>query len=1721
MKSEPVKIESSISSLFHLLLLFVVFVLSVFNGIYVNYSFSEKSSKFSTSVTSEVFEGDVLSYGYQQKPQIYISGGNYKYSAGGVIPIASTDDPVVEVGGYNVSGKLVIDVYQADQAALLKYLIYKNENEQSEKEVNINDFKFISKIDRDINLHEYGSETKINLPLADRGIYYLRVNIGDTITHAYIVRSNIGAVVKEGNAEYIFWSQDFRSKKSLTSGNIKLYNLKDSIKEIANISIGNDGIARTFLTADADVALVIQDEETAIVPINLLYLNTGYSWQRFKEKNLTNRYFTFTDRPLYRPGDTVYFKSIVRDEDDVRYSIPNKSVNVSIQRGWGDDSTVFKNTYTVSAAGTINGEYKLDDTAQTGYYTLHADDSYIDFEVQEFRKPEYFLDIETEKKEFISGDDVTVIIKGEYFSGQPLKGKTVKYSVKSSDFYEYSYYSTIGYEIGDDYRYGWWGSKKEVIGGSVDLDSKGQAILKINSKSQEGSGTNQVYTIEANLSESSGEEPAFDRKNILVYSGDYGIYRRDYSYGTVVGSPLTIPLILVPRGQNVNVANQELKIEANITGYSKQEDNGKITWKEFKDKISDKTFKTNSQGEVDIKLIPERQGHYEFTVTGKDVRGNEIKKNFYAYVREKNNSYYWPNRGSDITVTPDKQEYKPGDTAKLTFYSEVPDRDMFLTFERARINRHQVFRIDGNTRILEVPIVATDMPNIFVEAASFSNKKLDYGQENLIVSAEQMRLKVNLIMESAKYGPGDTAQVTVETKDLNDQPVSAEVTLWAVDKAIFELTNNKLKDVFNTFWSSRYNDTVSGHSLEGIRVQTAEMGGCFAQGTKVLMSDGNEKNIEDVKPGELIKTRKSSLDARLVDAMISDTYKTHVSGYLLINGRLRMTDNHKILVNGLWKEAAEIKLGDVLLNRDGSEYVYSIEWLRGRFTVFNLHIDGYQTFFSDGIYVHNQKGGPAREVLKDTAYWNPSIITGADGRAGVNISLPDNLTTWALSAVASSSDTKVGQTKSEILVTKDVIVRPIIPNILREGDIITLSALVQNFTDNDRVFDVGLEFDHGEVMDPEKKDVKIIKGDSEELSWTVTPKDVGDASLKFTAYDTSQTDLGDVIVRTIPVKLFGFEEVKGYTAQGDKEYDITLHKDAVNENSSISLNISPTILGSLPLAMEYLIDYPYGCIEQTTSRFVPSIIAKRNAGVFREILAKKNIDEIIEKGLARLESLQGEDGGWGWWHGASDPFISAYVAEYLLEAQVDGYEIDENMKEGVERYFVNLQAVNSSHKVSKYYALTLLGLEEKGEKPAPSDDMDPVTLSLLIIANKKNGFVEKDESGFNKLISKVQRQGDLVYWESGDSSRFGSRSASTAMAIRALVVTGEERELAVKAVRFLSQNRKRHYWENSFATAQTIRAIVDLSKTGDEQSPGYTYKVSVGQKVVSEGYMGSVDQVVNTINLPVSLFSDGNTVVRVEKEGSGQLYSTLVTKEFRTDRDYKAGGSLKLERKIVNEKGENYSLGVGEVAKVTLTISGWPGSSSFAVVEDHLPSGMVPVIESFKNIQSSGDGYRRGSWGREYTADGVIFSSQYTPSNSFTYRARVVSSGEFYVPPATASLMYLPDIAGTSDAQLLKIEKDSRKLYDLPAGRPGLSDIRQLVKGRSLINILASFIAIIAALSLIIYKKRVVFKGYILRLKKYLQKKRTGKISTKLNGDEEEINSPGSDKTDNSQNNEV
>ncbi len=1214
------------------------------------------------------------------EPSLYLQGSN-KYQRNGLISFSSQESPVVDVSGrYLEESEVTIDVYEADMQDVLKFLTYDNENKQINNEVSLDN--------RDkIGTFKTKWEDSFELPYGDKnGVFLIYASVGDLEIYSFAIRSNVGAVVKESKNELLIWTQNFDTKRKSGGQNITFYNLKNGVSKQNSAVTNSEGIATAPISSQYDVAIVGSGDDLAFVPVSMQQLGYGGNYS-FVNQDPTSKYFIFTDRSLYKPGDKIYFKSILRDDNDIDYYIPSGSWRAKVVNGWGSDAEVIsEQILSLGSYGTFDGEFQLPEDVKTGDYRFvvekigseqeregyqwNSNTSETYFQVEHYRKPEYTLDMEVDQVQLINGNDINFNIEGKYFSGQALNGIEVDYAVRESDFYNSSFYYPRQLE---DFDYGYYYGSKEVKTGKVTLDSEGLAQVSFNTKIEDGK--NKIYSIELNYASEAGGENVREQKNVLVFVGEYDIYRDGYRYGFNVGEEVVLDLMLKGNEGYADLANKNLKVLPKRTWWEKElvetlRDKPRYDYKRREETLESFEINTDSQGKVKLHFNPQTSGSHEFKVQSVDAQGNNVEKTFRVWVSDKQYSYNgYGSQG--LSVTLDKDTYEPGENVSVNISSEMPDRDILFSVERNFIHEYQIVSMNGNSVNINFKALDEYMPNANVGVASFSNDKIDSNSISLKVSAEKKRLNISIETDKEIYGAGGEVKAKIKVLDQDGKPQKAEVALWAVDKALFELTTPSGQKAFNALWSYRSGSTSFTHSLRGLSINAAEHGGCFKAGSKVLMVNDSVKNIEDIKVGDYVLTRESEDSESLVEAKVIKEHNVEVDGYFVINNNLNVTENHIVRVNNEWRRADQIKIGDVLVDQNGEEIIIdSIEWRKEKTMVYNLEIENKHSFFVNNVWVHNGKGdGAGRSIFKDVAYWNPKIMTDKNGEAEVTFKLSDDLTTWAFSAVGVTQDAKVGNANHEIMVSQPVILRPHLPNIFYTEDEMNVSVEAQNFSGKKRNFQAILEFDGGEVKN-DSQDVDIEDGETKEIIFTIYPKEEKDAQLTFSLNSRDDDSVGDKIIKKVSIEKFGFLEKSSSTHKANEDINLEISEDSFNDETEVNLEVSATLIGSLPSAVDYLIDYPYGCIEQTTSHFRAVLAVKQNPEIFYKANQEKDIDAILNEGIKRLNKMQNSDGGWSWWSSEkSSPFISIYVVESLLEAQKAGIEVDEEMLNKAKDYF--------------------------------------------------------------------------------------------------------------------------------------------------------------------------------------------------------------------------------------------------------------------------------------------------------------------------------------------------------------------------------------------------------------------------------------------------------------------
>ena len=345
-----------------------------------------------------------------------------------------------------------------------------------------------------------------------------------------------------------------------------------------------------------------------------------------------------------------------------------------------------------------------------------------------------------------------------------------------------------------------------------------------------------------------------------------------------------------------------------------------------------------------------------------------------------------------------------------------------------------------------------------------------------------------------------------------------------------------------------------------------------------------------------------------------------------------------------------------------------------------------------------------RSKFADTALWVGALTTAKNGTAEVSLDMPENLTTWRIKVWGMGQGTRVGQGQTDVVTRKDLIIRLQAPRFFVQTDEVVLSAVVHNYLKTKKNVQVALELTDrlAAAGTAAKGPLKILAGQQPSQSvdvapngearvdWRVKVVDEGEAVVRMTALTDEESD---AMEQRFPCYIHGMFKTESYSGairpQDDSgRFTVEAPKDRRPQHSRLEVRFSPTLAGAMVDALPYLVDYPYGCTEQTLNRFLPTVITQKvlldmklNLKDIQEKRTNLNAQEIgddaeraaqwkrykrnpvfdeaevqrmVKDGVERLLQMQCSDGGWGWfsgWGEHSTPHTTALVVHGLQIAQ--------------------------------------------------------------------------------------------------------------------------------------------------------------------------------------------------------------------------------------------------------------------------------------------------------------------------------------------------------------------------------------------------------------------------------------------------------------------------------------
>jgi len=727
-----------------------------------------------------------------------------------------------------------------------------------------------------------------------------------------------------------------------------------------------------------------------------------------------------------------------------------------------------------------------------------------------------------------------------------------------------------------------------------------------------------------------------------------------------------------------------------------------------------------------------------------------------------------------------------------------------------------------------------------------------------------------------------------------------------------------------------------------------------------------------------------------------------------------------------------------------------------------------------------ERATDVRKNFKSAAYWNPSLITDAAGKAQVTFNLPDNLTTFKMMAVGQTLDAKFGRASDEFRVKLPMLVQSALPRFCRKGDTFTAGVVVHNYSGRTGKGAVEVEATGVELTAANKQTFELAQGESRAILFPFKAERIGQAVFRFRC---TMNDLTDAVEKTIPVQRPAVSEnvaVHKRVEESVKE-KIQPPAEVYAELSSVEMSLASSAMAEFSGAVEFLLSYPYECLEQRLSKALPIIVSADLVKSFAIPIRGNQDPSLVVTDLLRdLKKFQNEDGGFSYWP-ASDrswPYISAYAAYGMTLAKKAGYGVDDSQLEICLDYLRQVLNGDISRDSFPYdaacwqatdcfilYVLALNGRPDTGyvEKLTTTSNDLPLTgqtyllrtVHLLLDQSKSNSGkstgVKKSAKQSTVAASPLQaRKAELVqtmlnrlrtsattaYFEEPEAEMvwiFHSNVRATAQCLQALVEVGAELPMAENIVRWLLTARKDGHWSNTQENFYVLHALSTYFERYEKVEPRFEAQIKLaGEEALSYLFAGRSTHMERK-SASLTAFGTKPIDVDIEKKGDGALYYGLRMTYFPLQAKEPIDQGMAILKSVTPVTGEFLSDGsypVGQLFRIALTVESVQ-DRYFVVLDDPLAAGLEPVnanlattSEAIRQYDQQETNWWSGFSHVEKYDDRVLAFADYLPAGvtTYTYLARATTVGTYKLPPTRAEEMYTPEVYGRTVSKVIKVK---------------------------------------------------------------------------------------------------
>lgn len=1413
--------------------------------------------------------------------------------------------------------------------------------------------------------------------------------------------TDLGLVIKQAPEKTVVRAINLTTLKPVSGAKIQLLDKEHQLKNWGVLTTNAEGWAEYVVPAS-------QKKQSSYSLLAYGSANLGgvpqhaYGGISFWS-NDSDQYKTYfyTERPIYRLGQTVYFKGITRHNSENGLSNPGANLPVTVVLENPDNTKLSEMDLKTSAHGSFHGLFEIPADGKTGAYQVtltYPDGSrdYESFEVAQYRKPEYQVDVlPAETAPIIAGSPIKTRIRATYYFGAPVANARVKYTVYAAPDWGsryrlmprpayYGYFDDWDAEDGEGY-YDSGYAGDYISEGYAQTDENGEAMVEVQSRPIQSQGDgpysshafDQRYKIQAEVTDLS-RMTVTGSTHVSVAAGQFALFVQPRQSVYKVGEQAEVEVTAVTYDGKA-VTHEEVTVTLSRWVW----DAAQESWKgnEIREQ---RTVTTDAQGKAILQLPLKKAlatDTYDVTATATDQAGHRISDQNSIWIANANDPYIRSANEAakqPLLVQLNQPVFEPGDTAKVMIAAPTVGNEeltAIVAIEGRKLFSYKTVPLKATAQLVELPILKDYAPNVYVSVTVVGKKKQFYHQSKLLkVSPESHFLRVAVTTDKAKYKPGDTVNYTVQVTHPDGSPASnTEVSLGIVDESIYAIRPEVAEDIRKFFYHKIYNAVMT----------------------------------------------------------LSSFPEEYSGGPDKIEPRIR-------------------------------------------------------------------------KDFRDMAGWFPQLVTNSQGIAKTTIKLPDNLTTWRATARAMTKHTDVGESLQKIIATQDLLVRLALPRFFTQGDRGLITAVVHNYTDKPQPVDLTLALTQQMQLENPKRTplttrITIAPDEALRYQWPTQMTESGTATVAIKAIGKTA---GDALEQSLPVHPLGIATQVQETGiipdvSGSKTLDwklpVGVSPNQVNYQLSLAASSIGPVLGNFPA----LIDYPYGCTEQTMSRLMPSIIAMQlhqQLGVPLQASSQKKFAAVQAKALSTLHDYQNGDGGWGWWkNDQSNIFLTAYVLEGLsLLSQTGGVAQGENaeliqagrhwLSESAAQLFTQMthpKHVPSNSDVDTqidlahaYYVLT--NYDEK--IPAVTQrviqknkTLPPESLAYWAMALERQGNHNLAKAMLTSLMALANSNGAYLDWDHTPAlkQKLGLNHTdytyrytgveSTTLALRAiLTVPGVVSTTQLTSVKdWLLLQRGKEGWGNTKTTAQVLRAFMELELKHPTAKPDFTVAIQWNE-VLKSVYTFKPESVYQPEQQFDSLLSALGNLVNLHKTGPGQFYFQQTLSYFLPLQPGQAvpvsarPSGLKLEREffrlspsVVDTSGRvRFALSrldvnqikAGEIILMKVKIDS-PIQLPYAMVQAPLPSGGEVISDDPRSDLMAHDSqtsdafewdFMRWWWThQDILDDRIVFFSTTIPAGKSEVQTliRMEMPGTFQLNPVQLSGMYSKNIQVYSPLDQLTVRE--------------------------------------------------------------------------------------------------